>query len=191
MILHGLLLITLATPAASADGQRGVRVLHVDSRGVTLEVEFGPPTVRPLPDSPGYATLSPDTKAKLAALPKGELMVRHPHFTQPLFVRFPRPAVLPGRIGVERFPPAPELPFGQAVARQLRALDPALSFAKVEPLLDGRREEDVRRALHATRRTRPENVLAFFTAQLGKRVEREVAPARGVPGLRKSSDPYA
>ncbi|MEO8138856.1 MAG: ATP-binding protein [Gemmatimonadota bacterium] len=141
--------------------------------------------------SPGYATLSPATKAKLAALPKGELMVRHPHFTQPLFVRFPRPAVLPGRIGVERFPPAPELPFGQAVARQLRALDPTLSFAKVEPLLEGRREEDVRRALHATRRTRPENVLAYFTAQLGKRVEREVAPARGVPGLKKSTDPYA
>jgi hypothetical protein len=141
--------------------------------------------------SPGYATLSPATKAKLAALPKGELMVRHPHFTQPLFVRFPRPAVLPGRIGVERFPPAPELPFGQAVARQLRALDSSLSFAKVEPLLDGRREDDVRRALHATRRTRPDNVLAFFTAQLGKRVEREVAPARGVPSLKKSSDPYA
>lgn len=141
--------------------------------------------------SPGYATLSPATRAKLAALSKGELMVRHPHFTQPLFLRFPRPAVLPGRLGVERFPPAPELPFPQAVARQLRALDPALSFAKVEPLLDGRREADVRRALHATRRTRPDNVLAYFTAQLGKRVEREVAPARGLPALKQSRDPYA
>jgi hypothetical protein len=60
----------------------------------------------------------------------------------------------------------------------------------VEPLIDGRREEDVRRALHATRRTRPDNVLAFFTAQLGKRVEREVVPARGVPGLKRMEDPY-
>ena len=42
--------------------------------------------------TPGYATLSPATKIKLATLPKGELMVRHPHFTQPIFVRFPRPA---------------------------------------------------------------------------------------------------
>ena len=41
--------------------------------------------------TPGYATLSPATKIKLATLPKGELMVRHPHFTQPIFVRFPRP----------------------------------------------------------------------------------------------------
>ncbi len=140
--------------------------------------------------TPGYATLSPATKAKLAALPKGELMVRHPHFTQPLFVRFPRPAMLPGRVGVERFPPAVDLPFPQAVARQLRALDPAVTAPKVEALIDGRREEDVRKALHATRRTRPDNVLAFFTAQLGKRVEREVAPARGVTGLKKTSDPY-
>lgn len=140
--------------------------------------------------SPGYVTLSPATKAKLAALPKGELMVRHPHFTQPLFVRFPRPAMLAGRVGVERFPPAVDLPFPQAVARQLRALDPAVTAPKVEALIDGRREEDVRKALHATRRTRPDNVLAFFTAQLGKRVEREVAPARGVTGLKKTSDPY-
>ena len=41
--------------------------------------------------TPGYATLSPATKIKLATLPKGELMVRHPHFTQPIFVRSPGP----------------------------------------------------------------------------------------------------
>ena len=56
--------------------------------------------------TPGYATISPATKIKLATLPKGELMLRHPHFTQPIFVRFPRPAVLGGREGIERFPPS-------------------------------------------------------------------------------------
>jgi DNA helicase HerA-like ATPase len=139
----------------------------------------------------GYGVLSPATRAKLAALPKGELMVRHPHFTQPLFVRFPRPPVLAGRVGVERFPPAPDLPFAQAIARQLRALDPSITSAKVEPLLAGRREEDVRRALHATRRTRPDRVLAFFTSQLGARIEREIVPVRTVPALRRSDDPYS
>ncbi|MGH7537566.1 MAG: ATP-binding protein, partial [Gemmatimonadales bacterium] len=34
--------------------------------------------------TPGYQVLSPATKIKLATLPKGELMVRHPHFTQPI-----------------------------------------------------------------------------------------------------------
>src|SRR6185295_917572 len=43
--------------------------------------------------TPGYAVLSPATRTKLATLEKGQLMVRHPHFAQPIFVRFPRPAV--------------------------------------------------------------------------------------------------
>ncbi|MBK7349338.1 MAG: ATP-binding protein [Gemmatimonadetes bacterium] len=140
--------------------------------------------------TPGYAILSPATRAKLAALPKGELMVRHPHFTQPLFVRFPRPAMLPGRAGVERFPPAADLPFPQAVARQLRGLDPSVTAPKVEAVIDGRREDDVRRALHATRRARPDHVLAYFTAQLGKRVERQEPTGRSVTGLKRTTDPY-
>lgn len=140
--------------------------------------------------TPGYGILSSATRAKLAALPKGELMVRHPHFTQPLFVRFPRPAMLSGRLGVERFPPAVDLPFAQAVARQLRALDRSVTATQVEALIEGRLEDDVRRALHATRRTRPDSVLGFFTAQLGARVQREVPQGRGVPRLRKTDDPY-
>jgi hypothetical protein len=141
--------------------------------------------------TPGYGILSPATRAKLAALPKGELMVRHPHFTQPLFVRFPRPPVLTGRRGVERFPPAAEVGFAAAVARQLRVLDPGLTLARLEPLIEGRREDDVRRALHATRRVRPDNPLAYFTAQLGKRVEREVTERRGLAPLKRGGDPYA
>src|SRR2546429_5252840 len=73
--------------------------------------------------TPGYQVLSPANKIKLATLPIGELMLRHPHFTQPIFVRFPRPAVLRGRDGVERFPPAADLPFEDAVVRQLVKLD--------------------------------------------------------------------
>src|SRR3954452_18412115 len=106
--------------------------------------------------TPAYATLSPATRIKLATLPKGELMLRHPHFTQPIFVRFPRPPVLNSREGIERFPPAVELPFADAVARQLRRLDRRVSADAVRALIDGRREDDVRRALGATRRERPD-----------------------------------
>jgi DNA helicase HerA-like ATPase len=141
--------------------------------------------------TPGYSTLSPATRAKLAALPKGELMIRHPHFTQPIFARFPRPSVLSGREGVERFPPEPDLPFAAAVARQLRALDTDISTARVEDLIDGRREEEVRRALHATRRARPAHPLNFFSAQLGRRVAGEIAAPRVGPGVRIPDDPYA
>ena len=141
--------------------------------------------------TPGYATLSPATRIKLATLPKGELMVRHPHFTQPIFVRFPRPAVLNSREGIERFPPAPDLAFADAVARQLRGLDRRVSADAVRALVDGRREEEVRRALGATRRERPEDVLAFFTACLGRRVNGEVVGARrGVPAVKRADDGY-
>ncbi|HKH83545.1 MAG TPA: hypothetical protein VKA25_07675 [Gemmatimonadales bacterium] len=140
---------------------------------------------------PAYGTLSPATKIKLATLPKGELMLRHPHFTQPIFVKFPRPTVMNSREGIERFPPATELPFEDAVARQMRQLDRRVSADAVRALIDGRREEDVRRALAATRRERPADAYAFFVACLGRRVSGEVAqPRRGIPALKHSDDLY-
>lgn len=140
---------------------------------------------------PAYGTISPATKIKLATLPKGELMLRHPHFTQPIFVKFPRPAVLNGREGIERFPPAAELPFGEAVVRQMRRLDRRVSADAVRALIEGRREDDVRRALAATRRERPADAYAFFTACLGRRVNAELAaPRRGIPALKSVDDAY-
>jgi uncharacterized protein len=141
--------------------------------------------------TPGYATISAATKIKLATLPKGELMIRHPHFTHPIFVKFPRPAVLNSREGIERFPPAAELPFAEAVARQLRQLDRRVSLDAVAELIEGRKEEDVRRALASTRRERPHDVYAFFVACMGRRVNGEVvAPRRGIPALKHVDEPY-
>ncbi|HXF96094.1 MAG TPA: hypothetical protein VNI61_08315 [Gemmatimonadales bacterium] len=142
--------------------------------------------------TPGYQVLSPATKIKLATLPVGELMVRHPHFTQPIFVRFPRPAVLRGRDGVERFPPAADLPFEEAVARQLAQLDRRIRPNQVKDLIADRPPEDVRRALGAVRRARPDDVLAYFRKVLGARIPAEPARSReGVPPLTPISDePY-
>jgi hypothetical protein len=142
--------------------------------------------------TPGYATLSPAIKARLSGLPKGELMARHPHFTHPVFVRFPKPAALTGREGVERFPPVPDLPFAAAVTRRLRALDPTIQEAGVAELLHGRREDDVRQALHRTIRERPADPIAYFVACLGRIIPAETGrPRRGVPGVPDLADPYA
>ena len=142
---------------------------------------------------PGYQVLSPATKIKLATLPKGDLMVRHPHFTQPIFVRFPRPAVLQGPAGVKRFPPAADVPFEEAVVRQLTAMDKRIPPARIRDCIAGRREDEVRRALLATARTRPDDVEGYFTASLGPAVRREAA-GRGQDAttpLRSVEDPYA
>jgi DNA helicase HerA-like ATPase len=142
--------------------------------------------------TPGYQVLSPATKIKLATLPVGELMVRHPHFTQPIFVRFPKPPVLRGRDGMERFPATVDLPFEDAVARQLVQLDRRIRPNQVKDLIADRTEEDVRRALAAVRQKRPDDVLAFFRKALGGRVAPDVPrERRAVPPLNPISDePY-
>ena len=142
--------------------------------------------------TPSYAVLSPATRTKLATLEKGQLMVRHPHFAQPVFVRFPRPAVMRGRDGAERFPPATEVSLEAAVLRSLRPLDPALSLDWVKRTITGHEEALVIRARNLTLQARPENVRAFFESQFRRIAPVEPAPApsavpiRTVPG----DDPY-
>jgi hypothetical protein len=103
--------------------------------------------------------------------------------------------VLTSREGIERFPPEPEVAFADAVARQLRALDRRVSADAVRTLVDGRRDDDVRRALAAARRERPADPYAFFAACLGRRVNGEVVTMRegvrkGIPAVKRADDSY-
>ncbi len=143
--------------------------------------------------TPGYQVLSPATKIKLATLPKGEIMVRHPHFTQPVFLRFPRPPVLGGPAGLAKFPPAADVPMEEAVIAQLGSLDPKLERRAIRDAIAGRAEDDVRRALLATRRAAPDHVLKYFSKALGPKVQRGVADESraGVAKLQSMQDPYA
>ncbi|HEX2717897.1 MAG TPA: hypothetical protein VHM67_09480 [Gemmatimonadaceae bacterium] len=143
--------------------------------------------------TPGYAVLSPATRTKLATLEKGQLMVRHPHFTQPVFVRFPRPAVMRGRDGAERFPQAQGVPFDQAILRSLRVLDPAITLQWVQDVAGIHEEHEVVRARNATIRARPGNVREFFRNALPKRAPSVAVPPRQpAPALRLTpfDDPY-
>ncbi|HYC52032.1 MAG TPA: hypothetical protein VEB19_13040 [Gemmatimonadaceae bacterium] len=142
--------------------------------------------------TPGYAVLSAATKTKLAILEKGQLMVRHPHFAQPIFVRFPRPAVMRGRDGAERFPQAEEISLEVAVMRSLRTLDPSISLDWVKRVTAGHEEDTVIRARNITMQTRPDRVQAFFESQFRRAAVAEapprpaVVPIKALPG----DDPY-
>ena len=142
--------------------------------------------------TPGYSVLSPSIKTKLATLEKGQLMVRHPHFAQPIFVRFPRPAVMRGRDGADRFPQAADVTLDVAVTRSLRQLDPSISLDWVKQTISGHAEAEVIRARNVTVQTRPDRVQGFFEAQFRRIVPVE-APARSVAVPIKtlpSDDPY-
>ena len=143
--------------------------------------------------TPGYAVLSPATRTKLATLAKGDLMVRHPHFTQPIFLKFPRPAVLRGRDGVERFPQATDSTLESSLLRTLRQLDPGIPLVWVQDMVALYDEGDLIRARNATLQARPKDVKAFFASRLrtiipAQPVASPVAatPLRGLP----ADDPY-
>jgi DNA helicase HerA-like ATPase len=142
--------------------------------------------------TPGYSVLSPAVKTKLATLEKGQLMVRHPHFTQPIFVRFPRPAVMRGRDGAERYPQAVDVDLESAVLRSLRTLDPSLTLGWVRDAIGIRDDDEVIRARNAVLRERPADVRKAFTSHLRPVVAAEAAPRPSAPPLRTapSDDPY-
>jgi uncharacterized protein len=142
--------------------------------------------------TPGYAILSPATRTKLATLDKGQLMVRHPHFTQPIFVRFPRPAVMRGRDGVERFPQADGLKLEEAVLRSLRSLDPSVTLQWVQEAVGIHEDADVIRARNATLRERPADVRAFFKSQFRGIVPPQQVARRAPMPIRSApaDDPY-
>jgi len=143
--------------------------------------------------TPGYSILSPAVKTKLATLDKGQLMIRHPHFTQPIFVRFPRPAVMRGRDGAELFPAAEDVSLEVAVFRSLRALDPSLSLNAVTDVIAIHDDKDVLRARNLTLQERPADVLGFFASKLRKTVPGGATRAPSVAALRAipDDDPYA
>jgi hypothetical protein len=142
--------------------------------------------------TPGYAVLSPAVKTKLATLEKGQLMIRHPHFTQPIFVRFPRPAVMRGRDGAEQYPQATDVDLDAAVLRSLRVLDPSITLGWVQEAIGIREDEEVLRARNATLRERPTDVKKFFRSQLKPVVAAQTVARTPAATLRSApaDDPY-
>jgi DNA helicase HerA-like ATPase len=142
--------------------------------------------------TPGYSVLSPATRTRLATLEKGQLMIRHPHFTQPIFVRFPRPAVMQGREGSERYPQASDVSLEAAILRALRPLDPSITLPWVQEITALFTQDEVLRARNATLLARPDNVKAYFASQFRKIIPAQAAP-RPMAGSIKSApenDPY-
>ena len=143
--------------------------------------------------TPGYAVLSPAIKTKLATLEKGQLMVRHPHFTQPIFVRFPRPAVMRGRDGVSRYPAAQAPSLHTAVLRTLRTLDPSLTLGWLQDVTQLASDDEILRARNDVVRTRPADVRRDFARHFRAAVAPRTAVRPDAPSplpAAPADDPY-
>jgi hypothetical protein len=120
-------------------------------------------------------------------------MVRHPHFTQPIFVRFPRPAVMRGRDGVSRYPSAASVPLETAVLRTLRTLDPTLTLGWLQDTVQLASDDEIVRARNAVIRERPEDVrrtfASFFRAAVAPKTATRAAAPAPLPTA-PSDDPY-
>jgi DNA helicase HerA-like ATPase len=143
--------------------------------------------------TPGYSVLSPAIKTKLATLEKGQLMVRHPHFTQPIFVRFPRPAVMRGRDGVSRYPAAQAPSLHAAVLRTLRTLDPSLTLGWLQDVTQLATDDEILRARNDVVRTRPGDVRREFARHFRAAVAPRTAVRPDAPSPHPAApadDPY-
>lgn len=100
--------------------------------------------------SPGYQTLTQAVKEKLSTLPKGQLMIRHPHFSQPIFIKFPRPNILRGGDGIRLYPPEEGKQYSPAEAayNRLRERYPKLTLSQVREAVGNVSPDLVTRAVN-------------------------------------------
>ncbi len=131
--------------------------------------------------TPGYQVLTQATKEKLATLSKGQLMIRHPHFNQPIFVKFPRPNVLRGPDGIKMFPCAQDLPLEEAVWQNLRRLDSDLARGIVkDAVADSTDKDEIIKAMNETIQQKPGDVMGYFRSRIRKKAGVMAGPGGAV-----------
>lgn len=149
--------------------------------------------------TPGYSTLTQAVKEKLSTLSKGQLMLRHPHFSQPIFVKFPKPNVLRGADGVKLYKPSEGKPFTQtdAMLRNFQRLNPRVTRRDVEDRVVGMDAHVVREAMVRVMNDGSEDPLRRFDEVLRKKAGISVAPSsNGEPPVHlqvppDDDDPFA
>jgi hypothetical protein len=86
---------------------------------------------------PIYTVYSRAVREKLATANPGQMMIRHPHFGQPIFVRFPVPSILRGNDGMDMFPYSPPLAMVDSVIRHaVEKSDGKLTEAQVREFIE-------------------------------------------------------
>ena len=110
----------------------------------------------------GYSVMPSTIKAELTTLEKGKLLIRHPHFNQYIFVKFPRPPVMTSQDGIKNFPPDKDISFEAAMVRNLKALDRSIKEADVRDAIFDMDRDEVLKNFDITVLKSPEKPLEYF-----------------------------
>ncbi|HTQ10369.1 MAG TPA: hypothetical protein VMI31_09885, partial [Fimbriimonadaceae bacterium] len=135
---------------------------------------------------PGYSYFSPAVKEKLGALKPGEILIKHPHFAQPVFVSFPLPACLKGQDGLKAYPLSKPMSIEKLIESEIKRLKG--DFNQARAILDSlsRDEKDQREVLRNLRNAR----LGEDAAEILRRGKRQ--PMKAEPkAVIDDHDPFA
>lgn len=145
---------------------------------------------------PNYTVYSQAVREKLATADPGMMMVRHPHFSQPVFVRFPRPCCMKGNDGLIRFSPRPITSSRDTLVKlAITASNGVVRRADVEEALEGIRgadkSDDILRAIQSL--TGKTGLTKEETLRLIKQGGRKASPEIKIPAANVSdpTDPFA
>jgi DNA helicase HerA-like ATPase len=117
---------------------------------------------------PSYTVYSHAVREKLATADPGEVMFRHPRFSQPIFLKFPRPPVLKGSDGMKRWP-----------KQRMGELDAIFRLAKGIP------SGDIARALEHVEHGKRGEIIAKIEEELAKAAIDPMATIRRIAGSDK------
>lgn len=123
--------------------------------------------------SQGYSVMPSTIKAELTILEKGKLLIRHPHFNQYIFVKFPRPAVMTSQDGINKFKPVPERPFEDAVISNFKRLDRNIKANEIKEAIMDVEQDEVIRAFNETELKGKDDPLVYFKKVLKKKPVRQ------------------
>jgi len=131
----------------------------------------------------GYSVMPSTIKAELTVLEKGKLLIRHPHFNQYIFVKFPRPPVMTSQDGAKKFPSAKDKEFDDAMVDWFKRLDPAIKANDVKDTVYGMDRDEVIRALNETERKCTDDHLTYFKKIRKTNAKRESFAASYSPAV--------
>lgn len=124
--------------------------------------------------SSGYSVMPSSIKAELTVLDKGKLLIRHPHFNQYIFVRFPRPPFMTSQDGREEFPDNIQtLNFEDKMIIHFKRLDPKIKSVDIKDAISGVDNHEIIRVFNETERKGKDKPLEYFKNALRKKPQRE------------------